>query len=210
MSDIRLQRFDHAAVQAAITQITRRLADLKTAAAPAAAASTSGGVRVLTAGGGTGEPGSIPNADGIIIALDQVLGLLGVLDGKADRLHQHTLDSVDGLQEALDTLMTAMASATVYGNVRLSVDPADPADAVAVGTNDPRLNAMSPIGKVHEQNIASTVWTIQHDLGFVPGVDVLDSAGSAMWPGLEHNHPSRPTITLLHFLAPVSGTARIS
>ena len=35
----------------------------------------------------------------------------------------------------------------------------------------------------HVQSTASTVWTINHNLGFNPNVTAVDSAGTEIWPG---------------------------
>src|SRR5690625_3133829 len=48
-------------------------------------------------------------------ALDEVDGLGGALDGKADVSHTHEVDDVDGLQEALDTGYRRGVSVTEYG-----------------------------------------------------------------------------------------------
>ena len=38
----------------------------------------------------------------------------------------------------------------------------------------------SDLGYVHNQNIASTSWTISHGLGFIPNITVVDSGGTVV------------------------------
>lgn len=208
MRDIRLTRFDHAAVQSAITQLTKRMDELRSGSTGSTQV-VSGGSRLLVTRGQTvveEMPCEIPTE----FTIDQIIGLVDALNNKAQVLHFHSIEQIEGLTEQLETLANAMASHTLYGSVRLSVDPANPEDPIAVGNNDPRLQNLSGSSHTHTQSLASVVWTVQHDLGFVPSIEVVDPAGTLMWPGVEHNHVSNPTITLLHFLAPTSGLARFS
>lgn len=60
----------------------------------------------------------------------------------------------------------------------------------------------------HTQAVASTTWTVNHNLTFVPTVFVEDAAGNDVTPdNITYTSASTLTIT---FLAPQSGTARLS
>lgn len=61
----------------------------------------------------------------------------------------------------------------------------------------------------HIQDVASTVWTIPHNLGYRPaGIWVEDSAGTRWFPG-DVEHPT-VNLTVITWSAPFSGTADLS
>jgi len=64
----------------------------------------------------------------------------------------------------IDTLVTA-----IYGP-KTNGDWGNPTFLIA----DPNL------GYVHDQGIASDTWIIEHNLGFIPSITVVDSAGSVV------------------------------
>lgn len=62
----------------------------------------------------------------------------------------------------------------------------------------------------HTQEAPSTVWDIDHGLGFNPaGIRVIDVAGDTWFP-LNVTHPTPGQVTRLTFLESVAGTADVS
>lgn len=59
----------------------------------------------------------------------------------------------------------------------------------------------------HTQGLASTVWTIEHNLGFYPSVTVFMSSGDVVEGAIEHQDTNNLTIT---FSVAISGTAYLS
>lgn len=60
---------------------------------------------------------------------------------------------------------------------------------------------------LHDQAIASAVWTIDHELGFYPNVTTFDSAGTEVEGEISHADVNTLTIT---FIAAFSGRAFLS
>jgi hypothetical protein len=65
----------------------------------------------------------------------------------------------------------------------------------------------SDLGYVHNQNVASSTWTISHGLGFIPNITVVDSAGSVVEGS--YNYPNSSTVVLT-FSGAFSGKAYLS
>lgn len=63
------------------------------------------------------------------------------------------------------------------------------------------------IGLVHLQTSASSVWTINHNLGLRPSVSVQDSAGYEI--DADVGHPSTNQ-TVINFVTSMAGTARLN
>lgn len=59
----------------------------------------------------------------------------------------------------------------------------------------------------HSQGTASTVWTIDHNLGKRPSVDLVDSAWTKMYAGVEYPTLDRVVVT---FAVPVAGYAYLN
>jgi len=59
----------------------------------------------------------------------------------------------------------------------------------------------------HTQTTAATVWTVNHGLGFIPNVTVVDSAGTVIEGS--YNYPNENTIVLT-FAGAFSGKAYFS
>lgn len=58
-----------------------------------------------------------------------------------------------------------------------------------------------------DQAVASNVWVIPHNLGFVPQVTVTDSTGRVVEGDVVHNSVNQVTVS---FTAPFAGTADMS
>lgn len=63
------------------------------------------------------------------------------------------------------------------------------------------------VGEVytHEQLSASTTWTINHNLGFLPAIYLQDATGQPIGGDITHVNVNQSTAT---FLIPLAGTAR--
>lgn len=59
----------------------------------------------------------------------------------------------------------------------------------------------------HVQAAETDVWTINHNLGFRPSVALFSGGGEAMWATVLHVSANQ---TLVYFLSPTSGTARLT
>ena len=65
----------------------------------------------------------------------------------------------------------------------------------------------SDLSYVHTQNSASAIWTITHNLHFIPGITVVDSGGTVVEGS--YNYPNSSTVVLT-FSAAFSGKAYLS
>lgn len=65
----------------------------------------------------------------------------------------------------------------------------------------------SGIAFTHTQVSASTLWTINHNLGFRPAVSILDSGGNEIEANVVHTGPDQ---LFIHFAIPVAGMARLT
>lgn len=97
-----------------------------------------------------------------------------------------------------------VGSPVVFGGLSLLSNPVS-IDVVQM-IEDP---SNIPTHYVHEQTSQSTVWVIQHDLGYDPaGVVVTDEVGNLHWPMV--TYPSPGNIIQLSFTNPVRGICRLS
>lgn len=60
---------------------------------------------------------------------------------------------------------------------------------------------------VHTQSTASTTWTINHNLGYKPGVDVYDSGSQQIQAEVSHTSVNQ---TIILLTTPSSGFARLT
>lgn len=58
-----------------------------------------------------------------------------------------------------------------------------------------RLSVLAS-GYIHEQGVASAVWTVQHNLNKYPSVSVVDSAGNEIISEVTYNDENSVTITM--------------
>lgn len=63
------------------------------------------------------------------------------------------------------------------------------------------------LGYVHDQMSASTTWSINHELGFVPNITVVDSAGTVVEGS--YSYPNLNTV-ILSFSNSFAGKAYLS
>ena len=63
------------------------------------------------------------------------------------------------------------------------------------------------LGHEHIQEVAASVWTIEHGLGFVPNITVVDSAGTVVEGS--YDYPDSNTVVLT-FIGAFSGRAYLS
>jgi hypothetical protein len=107
--------------------------------------------------------------------------------------------------EQVDTIQGFGAAAddwTPVGNVR---GPAGPP-----GPPGPPGNGEGGGGYTHTQQDASTVWDIQHNLGYNPaGVRVVDTSGD-VWLPVDLTYPTPGQVARLTFPQTIAGTAWLS
>jgi len=76
------------------------------------------------------------------------------------------------------------------------------------GWGDPTdLVGNQELGYEHIQEVAATTWTIEHGLGFVPNITVVDSAGTVVEGS--YDYPDSNTV-ILTFIGAFSGRAYLS
>ena len=122
-----------------------------------------------------------------------------VESGGTSEPHEHSIDDVTGLRALLDVIDAAIAQLP------------DLSDRLLAAEHDiDALEARIPEPVTHTQSMPSDVWTVVHNLGFIPNIEVVDSGGTLIEPSVEHNHPIAPTTTILTFFHPTSGMARLS
>lgn len=66
---------------------------------------------------------------------------------------------------------------------------------------------ISDLGYIHNQNVAALEWTINHGLGFIPNITVVDSGGSVVEGS--YTYPNSNTV-ILNFSVEFSGKAYLS
>ena len=79
---------------------------------------------------------------------------------------------------------------------------------ISLGTSGPQ-GSFSPedVSSVHTQNTAPSTWTIVHGLPFVPGIIVVDSAGSVVEG--DYSYPDENTV-IATFSGGFTGKAYLS
>lgn len=74
-----------------------------------------------------------------------------------------------------------------------------------VGTLD-----LGQISYIHTQAVPESTWTVVHNLGFVPNITVVDSAGSVVEGSYSYPSGSETTTAVLNFSGAFSGKAYLS
>jgi hypothetical protein len=94
------------------------------------------------------------------------------------------------------------------------VDAGDQTVSVELGTSGPQGPKGDPgevrytdLSYVHDQAVASSIWTINHGLQFVPSITVVDSSGNVV-EGF-YSYPNSNTV-VLNFSSPFAGKAYLS
>lgn len=79
------------------------------------------------------------------------------------------------------------------------------------GTWQPTAGAGSgsggSVGYNHVQSISSALWTIAHNLGYLPDVSIIDPGSNVVDGSISHLNSNTLTVT---FNSPTSGRARCS
>jgi len=92
---------------------------------------------------------------------------------------------------------------------RIVVDPATSSVTLVLAGPPGPPGPAGPSGTAykHDQLVAAIQWTVNHNLGYQPNVQVQDAAGNVATPGIVHlnNNSLR-----LDFLVSKAGTARCS
>jgi hypothetical protein len=76
------------------------------------------------------------------------------------------------------------------------------------GPQGPPGNSAATLAYIHDQQVPLAVWTIDHNLGFIPGgITVIDTLGETVWGQVAHPSANQ---TILTFSAAFSGVAYLS
>jgi hypothetical protein len=78
---------------------------------------------------------------------------------------------------------------------------------ITVNVDEPSASVIPGSSYIHDQSIASAVWTIVHNLAYRPAVFVIDSAGNEWHGVISHVDGNSLTIT---FTTAFGGTAYLS
>jgi hypothetical protein len=95
-----------------------------------------------------------------------------------------------------------------------SIETTDDKVTVDLGTSGPQGAKgedgevlFADLSYVHTQSVASNTWTITHGLKFIPGITIVDSAGTVVEGS--YNYPDANTV-VASFSVPLSGKAYLS
>lgn len=88
------------------------------------------------------------------------------------------------------------------GTTVVTVPVVNTVTATTIGPQGP-----AGAGYLHQQTSASTTWTINHNLGFRPAVELLDSGGQEVEGDISHPTVNQAIITMSPATA---GTARLT
>lgn len=77
---------------------------------------------------------------------------------------------------------------------------------VELGVSGPQ-GPQLPLGYVHHQSSASTTWTINHNLSFIPNITIVDSSGNVIEGS--YNYPDSDTV-IANFSNSFAGEAYLS
>lgn len=164
-----------------------------------------------------------PVIDGILLSAGDLVLLVAQVDARENGIHLYNgalLDRPD-IPENLRRLAWAPVGSTawvmegdVHGNSRWLLDSVSPADVDGYGYRGGRLGSASMTyrklhpdsGRLHVQSVASTDWTIAHNLGYRPSVEVRTDGGVVRQVAVHHLSDFTLTIS---FLLPSTGTARL-
>jgi hypothetical protein len=118
--------------------------------------------------------------------------------------------TVGGDEVDVEPIVTEVVAAPSPTDVAVAA-PTQVVELVTTGPQGPPGppgNSSATLAYKHDQQVPLAVWTIDHNLGFVPGgVTVIDTLGDIVWG--EVTHPS-VNQTILTFSAAFSGVAYLS
>jgi hypothetical protein len=140
--------------------------------------------------------------DGCKPILDQILGLLPPQEPytyKATQMLPFTLSIVIGTG-------LVISDGSTFDNIPiggiLTFESAN--SGLAIVASDNKLTFTAKLGYVFTQSTPATVWTINHDLGKYPAVNIVDSANDEVIGEVKYNSTSQIVLT---FSAAFSGKA---
>lgn len=140
--------------------------------------------------------------DGCKPILDQILGLLPPQNPytyKATQMLPFTLSIVIGTG-------LVISDGSTFDNIPiggiLTFESAN--SELAIVASDNKLTFTAKLGYVFTQSTPATVWTINHDLGKYPAVNIVDSANDEVIGEVKYNSTSQVVLT---FSAAFSGKA---
>lgn len=103
-------------------------------------------------------------------------------------------------------------SQIVVSNDNITVSPIEENSVFIIGTSGPQ-GPMGPEGPsqvvsyVHIQSLPSSIWTIEHNLDFIPNITVVDTAGSVVEG--DYSYPDENTV-IATFSGGFAGKAYLS
>lgn len=111
----------------------------------------------------------------------------------------------------LDGDVSGTATMVNLGNVSITTTVANDSHSHTINTitnfENETKSVIRAMTYVHTQSSASNSWTITHNLGYFPNVDIVDSAGTAVIGDYQHVDVNTITAT---FTSPFAGKAYLS
>ena len=80
-------------------------------------------------------------------------------------------------------------------------------DATSLDRRLATLEAAGQTSYVHTQSSAASTWTINHNLGFIPSVELFTTGGAEFDAEVVHTNVNT---TMVYLVAPLAGSARLS
>lgn len=109
---------------------------------------------------------------------------------------------------SLDTTFTDgkyLSPNEVLAGDNISLDYSSFPGSVIISATDPTAGQSHHYR--HDQTSLSSVWTVNHNLGFHPAVHIEDAVGTVMYGDIQHTSSARLTIT---FTQSITGSAHCS
>lgn len=129
---------------------------------------------------------------------------------------QHPISAIAGLQDNLDGLSgdlvaEAEARQEADANLQAQIDNMDIGDIVGGSnievTEDNRVFTISSKTFTFEQGIASNTWTINHNLGKHPSIQLVDSSGRVFEADREYTSENQ---VIIHLQSATTGFAYLN
>jgi hypothetical protein len=135
-------------------------------------------------------------------------GLLKLSDNNSLNTIYKTVTDGFGIESALKVSTVAVSAVKLYSEMD-SIDIAGDANGSVVVTRDyiSSLPSSGDVNYVHDQGVASATWSVSHNLGKLPSVTVVDTAGSVVVGDISYTDNNNLTVT---FNASFSGEAYIN
>lgn len=129
---------------------------------------------------------------------------------------QHPISAITGLQDGLDGLSGDLAAEVearqeADANLQAQIDNVDIGDIVGGSnievTEDNKVFTISSKTFTFEQGIASNTWTINHNLGKHPSIQLVDSSGRVFEADREYTSENQ---VIIHLQSATTGFAYLN